>query len=122
MRSRKQPTFIHRPRGRGRRSDGSRGGQRHGGVRAGPECVTGSKPIYEEGDKSGVEESWPQGDWVFSDDGAEPSHTTGDAAGPSHTMSYGASQEYKAPQQSPRMLPPVFSGSAHDVNAYLSPH
>nr|POF18401.1 hypothetical protein CFP56_49359 [Quercus suber] len=70
--------------GRSRRSGGSRGGRRRGGGCAGPGCATEPEPIYEEGDELGAEaeESWFQGDWVY---------TTDDAVGPSHTLSCGAS-------------------------------
>nr|POF11902.1 hypothetical protein CFP56_13750 [Quercus suber] len=73
------------------------------------------------GDESAVEESWLQGDWVFSDNGTRPSYLAGDAAGPSHTMSCGVSQEYEAPRHSPRMSPPVFSGSTHDGGCIFVP-
>nr|POF14766.1 hypothetical protein CFP56_43613 [Quercus suber] len=108
--------------GRSGQSGGSRGGRRHGGGRAGPERATKPKPIYEEGDESAAEESWLQGDWVFFDDGARPSHPAGDAAGPSRTMSCGASQEYKAPRQSPICHPQCSVDPPMMVDAYLSPH
>lgn len=76
---------------RNRQSGGSRGGRRRGGGRAGPGRATEPAPIYKGGDESAAEESWLQDDWVFSDDGARPSHPAGDAAGPSRTMSFGAS-------------------------------
>nr|POF05320.1 hypothetical protein CFP56_37628 [Quercus suber] len=109
--------------GRGGRSGGSRGGRRRGGGRAGPGRVTEPERIYEEGDEPGAEaeESWLQGDWVFSNSGTEPSHTADDVVGPSHTLSCGGSQEYEAPRQSPRMSPPVFSGSAHGGGCIFVP-
>ena len=55
------------------RSGGSRGGGRCGGVRAGCGRMTELDPIYEEGDDSGVEESWLGTNWVLSDnDGRTP--------------------------------------------------
>ena len=57
----------------GRRSGGSRGGGRRGGGRAGCGRTTKPDPIYEEGDDSGVEESWLGTDWVlFDDNGRTP--------------------------------------------------
>ena len=55
----------------GRRSGGSQGGGRRGGGRAGRTIEP--DPIYEEGDDSGVEESWLGTDWVlFDDNGRTP--------------------------------------------------
>ena len=100
------------------RSGGSRGGRRHGGVRAGRGRTTESDPIYEEGDDLGAEESWLDTDWVlFDDNGRTPRCTFDAGAGPSHiaghedtvpaqTMARGASTDYKDP---PHMSPPVFS-------------
>ena len=100
------------------RSGGSRGGRRHGGVRAGRGRTIESDPIYEEGDDLGAEESWLDTDWVlFDDNGRTPRCTFDAGAGPSHiaghedtvpaqTMARGASTDYKDP---PHMSPPVFS-------------
>nr|POF24515.1 hypothetical protein CFP56_55786 [Quercus suber] len=102
-------------------TEGPTWGRRCGGGRAGPKRTAEPEPIYKEGDEFGAEESWLQGDWVFSDDGAGPSHTASDAARPSRTMSCGASQEYEAPRQSPCMSTPVFSGSTHDGGCIFVP-
>ena len=48
--------------GRNERSGGSQGHGRCGGGRAGRNRMTEPNPIYEEGDESGVEESWLKGD------------------------------------------------------------
>ena len=62
------------------RSSGSRGGGRHGGVRAGRDRTTEPDPIYEEGDDSGAEESWLGTDWVLSDDDGRTPRCTSDAS------------------------------------------
>ena len=77
--------FLTQALGRSGQSGGSQGHGHRGGGRVGPRCATGPEPIYEEGDESGVEESWLEGDWVLSDDGVgTPQCTTHDAIGPSH--------------------------------------
>ena len=113
------------------RSGGSRRGGRCGGVWAGRDRTIEPDPIYEEGDDLGAEESWLDTDWVLSDDDGRTPRCTSDAgAGPSHTTGHkdtipaqstarGASTDYEDP---PRMSSPIFSGSTHDVDAYLSPH
>nr|POE97682.1 aspartyl protease family protein 2 [Quercus suber] len=94
--------------GRGGRSGGSRGGRRRGGGHAGPSHATEPEPIYEVGDEPGAEaeESWLQGDWVFSNSGTGPSHTADDAVRPFHTLSGGASQEYEALDSPPPSMGP----------------
>ena len=115
---------------RGGQCGGSRGGGHRGGGQAGHNRATESAPIYEEGNESGAEEAWLGTDWVLSDDdGRTPRCTSGDGAGPSHSVDHqgtvpahttyhGASTDYKGP---PRMLPPVFSGSAHDGGCIFVP-
>ncbi|KAL0002118.1 hypothetical protein SO802_015899 [Lithocarpus litseifolius] len=112
------------------RSGGSRRRGRGGGGRVGPGRTAELEPIYEEGDESGAEGSWLEGDWVLSDDGGETPRCTSDVgAGPSHTayhedtdlaqnMSHGASKDYEDPL---RMSPLVFSGSAHDGGCIFVP-
>ena len=113
-----------------KRSGGSRRGGHRGGVRVGRGCTTEPDPIYEEGDDLGAEESWLDIDWVLSNDndrtprctsdaGAGPSHTAGhEDTVPTQTMARGASTDYEDP---PHMLPPIFSGSAHDGGCIFVP-
>ena len=115
---------------RGGQRGGSRGGGRRGGGQAGRSRTTELGPIYEEGNESGAEEAWVGTDWVLSDDDSRtPRCTSGDGAGPSHsvdhqgtfpahTTSHGASTDYKGP---PRISPPIFSGSAHDGGCIFVP-
>ena len=77
-----------------------------------------------------AEEPWLGIDWVLSnDDGRTPRCTSDAGVGPSHitghedtipaqTTACGASTDYKDP---PRMLRPVFSGSAHDGGCIFVP-
>ena len=93
-------------------------------------CTTELDPIYKEGDDLGAEESWLDIDWVLSNDngrtprctsnaGAGPSHTTGhEDTVPTQTTARGASTDYEDPRH---MLPPVFSGSAHDGGCIFVP-
>ena len=87
-------------------------------------------PSTRKGNESSAEEAWVGTNWVLSnDDGRTPRCTSGDDAGPSHsvdhqgiilahTTSHGASTDYEGP---PRMSPPVFSGSAHDGGCIFVP-
>ena len=71
------------------RSGRSRGGGRHGGVRAGRGRTTEPNPIYEEGDDLGAEESWLGTNWVLSDDDDRTLRCTSNAGtGPSHTAGH----------------------------------
>nr|POE86702.1 hypothetical protein CFP56_46913 [Quercus suber] len=100
------------------------------GGRAGRSRTTEPDPISDEGDDSGVEESWLGIDWVLFDDGSRTPRCTLDAGtGPSHTVDHegtfpaqttsrGASTDYDDP---PRMSPPTFSGSAHDGGCIFVP-
>ena len=115
---------------RGGQHGGSRGGGHRGGGQAGRSRTTESGPIYEEGNKSGLEEAWLGTDWVLSDDdGRTPRCMSGDGVGPSHsvdhqgtipthTTSHGASTDYEGP---PCMSPPVFSESAHNGGCIFVP-
>ena len=68
---------------------GSRGGGHRGGGQAGRSRTTELGPIYEEGNESGVEEAWLGTNWVLSDDdGRTPRCTSGDGAGPSHSVDH----------------------------------
>ena len=74
---------------RGGQCDGSRGGGHRGCGQAGRSRMTESGPIYEEGNESGVEEAWLGTDWLLSDDGGRTSRcTSGDGAGPSHSVDH----------------------------------
>ena len=68
----------------GEQCGGSRGGGQVGRSR-----TTELGPIYEEGNESGVEEAWLGTNWVLSDDdGRTPRCTSGDGAGPSHSVDH----------------------------------
>ena len=74
---------------RGGQRGGSRGGGHRGGGEVGRSRTTELGPIYEEGNESGAEEAWVGTDWVLSDDdGRTLRCTSGDGAGPSHSVDH----------------------------------